>query len=255
MTLLQGIIIGILQGLTGAWPLSADGHLLVANYFFGFETNLGLGFILQAAMILAVLICYAKEIWWGIRHPKWRYCGYYLIAALPILIVRCLQFLFFPSDGRLIWIVPVLFVANGVFLIVAGNYQKRRGNGSLSLTGAAFIGLVQLISFLPGLSSLTVVLFAALFWGLGREEAVRFSFLVTLPVNFILLILQVLNMFRNTGAVTLPLPELYGGIAALAAATWGVYSFKKSGLRNLGFFALYCFGGALVLFVLLILGL
>ncbi len=255
MSLMESIVIGAIQGLTEVWPVSADGHLLIINYFFGFQSPLGLGFILRAALILAVVAGFAREIWHGIRNPNWKHFSYYLIAAIPFLLVQALQALFFPAVLDLIWLVAPLLVANGVLLVVGDGFQKRKETGDVTYWGAIFVGLVQVFAVLPGLSPLALALFATLIWGLRREEAVKFAFLVSLPVNILVLGFQMLDLYRHKGTIPLSMEELAGGIAAFIAATLGIYFFKKLALHKLTHFAIYCISVAILLFILLILGL
>ncbi len=255
MTLLESIITGILQGISAMWPISADGHLAMVNYFFGFSSPLGLGFILQAALVLAVCIGFAKEIWQSLRHPNWVHFSYYAIVAVPFLALLLIEAYNFPQYyNNVIWLVPLLLVGNGVLLIVADGFQKRKETGELTYWGAIFISLVQLLAILPGLSHLGLVLFAALVWGFKREEAVKFAFLVSLPINLMILLGRLFVVYRQDSVISLSVEEIAGGIAAFVAATFAVFFFKKLALHKLTGYAVYCFGIAAVLMVLLFLG-
>jgi len=210
MSILQSIILGIIQGLTEFVPISSSGHLVLVRDVLGWpDSGLGFDVILHLGTLLAVLIYFRKE--W-IRLIKSFFLAVYslakpkaadsyneedrnliimiIIATIPAGLVGLmfggiLNFMF----RSIPWVVSFLFIT--AFLMIGAEmrrgkkyntYQKHRSIKEISFWDAAAIGIAQAIAVLPGISRSGATIGAGFFRGLKRSSAAKFSFLLSAPI-------------------------------------------------------------------------
>ena len=193
MSLIQSIVLGIVQGLTEFLPVSSSAHLRIVPAFLGWEDP-GAAFtaVCQLGTEAAVLIYFRHELWailtkW-LRGPR-RYedpdvrLGWFLIiATIPIGI---LGFIFrdqIETGARNLWLIGTVLI---VFALVLG-YADRAGRHErhieqLSPRDGVLIGLAQSLSLIPGVSRSGATMSAGLLLGLERPAAARFAFLLAVP--------------------------------------------------------------------------
>ena len=185
MTIIQALILGVIQGLTEFLPISSSGHLLLFENIFGLNSG-GLFFnvLLHFASLIAVLIIFWKDIVDIIKKPFGERMRVILLATIPTVLIALiinygidefklnmfLGFGFFISS-LLILITSILKTKNKIprYLIV----DKKR---------AIIIGLVQGIAVLPGISRSGSTICSGLLLGVEREECAKFSFIISIPV-------------------------------------------------------------------------
>ena len=193
--LLQGAVLGFLQGLTEFLPISSSAHLIVMPWGLGWSP-LGLRFdvVLHLGTLLSVLIYFRKDWWRLVRHYTTPLRGGQRQPAEPLSLALILGTLpsvllggfFFPLVEEYLRGPLVAAAALALFgLILFG--ADRRGKKDRSLEGirwqdALLVGVAQALAFIPGVSRSGVTVSAALLLGLKRPEAARFSFLLSAPV-------------------------------------------------------------------------
>ncbi len=188
MTVLDSIILGIVEGFTEFLPISSTGHLIVISSFLGLEqTNAHKTFevAIQLGSILAVLFLFAKRLL--VDKMLWVKI---IIAFLPTAIFG---FLFYKTIKSLFGMesVAIMLIIGGfIFLIV--EYFRRNHDDSkdktindLSIKEALTIGLFQSLSMVPGTSRSGATMIGGLFAGLSRKSAAEFSFLLAIPTMFV----------------------------------------------------------------------
>ena len=80
----EGILLGIIQGLTEFLPVSSSGHLTIVSYFLNAkDAGLTFDILLHFATLISVIICYRKDLWELIKHPFQKYVGLIIIASIP----------------------------------------------------------------------------------------------------------------------------------------------------------------------------
>lgn len=223
--LLQAIFLGMVQGLTEFLPVSSSGHLLLAQYFLGFDQKtFGLSF--DAALHLGTL---AAVVWFFRRdlarlavafarsiprpdfsQPEQRLSYLILVSTVPGALLGFFFEGFFQSAVRSPWIVAInLAVVGALFLIAEAAGKRSRKIFTLRFPEAVGIGLAQAAALVPGVSRSGATITIGLFLGLRREEAARFSFLMGVPII--------------AGAGSLSLAEVVGaGISGHEALLFGV---------------------------------
>jgi undecaprenyl-diphosphatase len=196
---LEAILLGVVQGLTEFLPVSSSGHLLLGQYFLGLDQDrFGLPFdaAIHTGTVLAVisffwrdLLRMARALLISLRSPDFadpdqRMAYLILVATVPAGIIGFLFEDFFASAVRSPWVVVNNLVLVGV-LFIAGEAvgRKSRQASKLTFLEAVGIGLAQVTALVPGVSRSGATITLGLFLGLRREEAARFSFLMSVPIT------------------------------------------------------------------------
>ncbi|MTI22070.1 undecaprenyl-diphosphate phosphatase [Fulvivirga sp. RKSG066] len=253
MTLIEAIILGIIQGLTEFLPVSSSGHLELGAIVLGLETsnNLLFSIIVHAATALSTIVVFRKEILTLIKDLfafKWNESTEYIakiaVSMIPVFIVG----VFFEDkvealfSGQILLVSSMLFVT-GLLLLIS-HYTKPK-DGSVTFGKSIIIGLAQAIAIMPGISRSGSTITTALFLGVDRSKAARFSFLMVLPPILgaaLLKTLELMDSGTTLGSNISTLALIAGFIAAfvagLLACTWMIRLVRKG---KLVYFAIYCF--------------
>lgn len=251
MTWIEALILGLLQGLTEFLPVSSSGHLELGSVLFGLknpEEYFTFNIFVHGATLLSVVVVFRHDIGGLIRNLfrfEWnaetRFVLLLLASAIPVGIVGLLfedqVVALFQGRTTLIGFMLLITAALLMFTKIAPKNDK-----DITLKSALLMGIAQTIAILPGISRSGATISTALYLGIERGKAIRFSFLMVLiPVfgaNF-------LKIVRLSAGESLPLPEtfplLVGTLAAflagLAACSWMLNIVRKG---NIAWFAVYC---------------
>ncbi len=187
---IQAFILGLVQGLTEFLPVSSSGHLILFKKLFGLNVEkFGLNFdiAVHVATLLAVFIVFRKAIWALIRHPFQKTVLWLVLATIPAGLVGI--FLNDPIEeiSQSGGFLGICFLITAGVLFFSEWMAKRcnRGQGEiedLTWWKAGCIGLAQGVAVLPGISRSGSTLSASLIAGLGKSQAIQFSFLMSIPV-------------------------------------------------------------------------
>lgn len=181
VTLIQAIILSVIQGITEWFPISSSGHLALAQYYFGFQ-NVSYDVFLHFAGIFAVLFVFKREILniFSFNKESIAFVKLLIIALIPAGIVGFLLsdwIEWFFSDMRFL---GVFFILSGI-IIYSTKYSIEK-KSEINNLDALFIGLIQAIAVLPGISRSGSTISAGLYRGLSKRVAIRFSFLMSIPL-------------------------------------------------------------------------
>ena len=198
MDYIYSIILAIVQAVTEFLPISSSGHLVILHQVLKSDLLGSLTFdvILHAGTLLAVVIYFwrdivamAKGFFRTVARRKIspdiaEQLPYWLIiGTLPALLVGYFFDSLIEQFFRSLWWVILMLIAGGVLFIVFERFSaKKRNLAGMSFADAFLIGLAQALAFIPGTSRSGVTILAGLGLGFKREEAARFSFLLSLPV-------------------------------------------------------------------------
>ncbi|MDD2888789.1 MAG: undecaprenyl-diphosphate phosphatase [Aliarcobacter sp.] len=185
MTVLDSIILGIVEGFTEFLPISSTGHMIVVSEFLGLEqTNINKAFevIIQFAAILAVILTYPSKF--TFKHiDLWTKV---LVAFLPI---AALGFIFSKQVKAMfsIEIVAWMFIIGGIIFLIVEKFYKEETTHTLDVENvtykqAAWIGFAQIFALIPGTSRAGASIIGAMLVGLNRKTSAEFSFLLAFPV-------------------------------------------------------------------------
>jgi undecaprenyl-diphosphatase len=184
MTIIQAIIIAIVEGLTEFLPVSSTGHMILTSSILGVENDAFLKTFeisIQLGAILAIVIMYIKRFFKSFEIYK------KLIAAfIPTALVGFLAYGFIKEYLFNPLIVSVTLILGGIILILinrkmVSQVSEFKEVEDVPLKNAFFIGLIQCLSMIPGVSRAAATIVGGTFNGFNKKQAMEFSFLLAVP--------------------------------------------------------------------------
>lgn len=248
ISFLHAILLGIVQGITEFLPVSSSGHLVIIPALFGipkppltFDVLLHLGTGLAVAAVFKdELLTLVKGICKG-EKAALRLAGGLVVGTIPAVAAGFLL----RDQVEKVFGVPVF---SGVFLLVtafllwlADRYDGDKDYQSLGWGGALLVGLFQALALLPGVSRSGATITAGRAWGLSRQEAARFSFLLSLPIIFGAGLYEALPLLTGETPLELTSPYLAGTLVAAVSGFLVIrYFLGYLGRGRLRPFMIYC---------------
>ena len=273
LELLQAVLLGVVQGLTEFLPVSSSGHLLLGQYFLGLDQDrFGLSF--DVALHMGTLLSVVSYFWRDLLRMALAFfrsfvsrdltndadqrMAYLIIAStVPAALIGFFLEDFFEGETvRSPWVVVFNFVLIGALFIVGEVVGTRtRRADKLGFGEAVGIGFAQAAALVPGVSRSGATMTLGLFLGLRREEAARFSFLMSVPIIAGAGGLKVGEVISNGMSLSQTLLFVVGFVTS-AAVGYVTIRFLLNYLTNhsLRAFAFYRFAVAGVVTVLLLIG-
>ncbi len=269
MTLLQTIIIAIVEGLTEFLPVSSTGHMLIAENLLGVQNSAfvrAFTIIIQFGAILSVVVLYWNRFfrldhtpapagstpWQKIKH-KWYFYWVLLVAFVPTAIIGLvvkksgmIDFMLNPANA--IWIVPVMLVIGGIFMLFCDRiFNKGREENQVTERRAFWIGLIQCFSMIPGTSRSMATIVGGMCQKLTRRRAAEFSFFLAVPTMAAATGLDLIELFVGDDAVggswatsenliLLAVGCVVAFIVAIIAMKWFVDFLAKYGFKAFGWY-------------------
>lgn len=179
MTYLEVVILAFIEGLTEFIPVSSTGHLILTNAFLKMQpTDYAKAFdvIIQFGAILAVIYLYKDKL-------KWNY-AYYKSVTLAFIPTAIIGFLLKNKIDLLLEstaVVGASLILGGFVLIGIDSWFKTRPIKELNDKSSIMIGIIQSIAMIPGVSRSAATIIGGQFFGLSREKAAEFSFILAIP--------------------------------------------------------------------------
>ena len=173
------IFIGFIQGITEFLPVSSSGHVVLFGSLFDLDNLLLISIVAHIGTLFAVLYCYRSKIWNLIKSPKNKTNIHLIIATIPTIIIVLLFNAFLEdnfSTKTLVW----GFLISAILLIIAD--LKKDGVNPINKKSALYMGLSQGCALLPGISRSGSTLVCGLLVGVDKQEALDFSFLMSIPI-------------------------------------------------------------------------
>lgn len=268
MTLIESLILGVVQGATEFLPVSSSGHLVLAEAVMKLRTP---GVIWEVALhlgtLLAVVVLFRRDIrdiiadWcagmsdWAAKKRPWREAwnarrdfrmGWYIIlgsvpAALGGLTVNHAIEELFKSPLA----TALMLFVTGEILWLTRPHSLARQQGRFTAGDGLLVGLAQCVALIPGISRSGSTISAGLMLGIERGEAARFSFLLSIPV---ILGAAVLESRKVTALPDGEWAVLLAGVLAAAVTGYVALLFLMRVVRaaRLHWFAWYCWGMGVV---------
>ncbi len=277
MTLIQTIIISIVEGLTEALPISSTGHMIITQHLLGVPQNdmfvHSFTFIIQFAAILSVVLLYWKRFFRLNTSPapegsnalqillhKFRFYWLLIVGVIPAVIIGFAA----KKSGLLdwfldsVWVVAVMLVVGGVFMLFCDKLFNSKDNekNEVDEHRAFKIGLFQCLSVIPGVSRSMATIVGGMASGLSRKRSAEFSFFLAVPTMAGATLLDVLDLLKDdaTWATGHNVFLLLVGCAvsfvvALFAMKWFVAFLTKYGFKAFGWYRIIV--GGIILIMLL----
>lgn len=261
MSLLQAIVLGITQGITEFLPISSDGHLILVPALLGWS-RFGLGFdvVLHAGTLLATIAYFRHDLGRllaGVfsraeQRAADRRLGWFVIAATVPSVAIALAFeplverVETLSMSTQVTIVGVFLLVTAALLAGAEVLARRAATKidsaeALSLRQALLVGFAQGFAVAPGLSRSGTTIATGVALGMRRDEAARFSFLLSVPIVGAATAKKVLLDVMLGGASLPPALPLVAGIITTAVVGYGAIALLLPYVRrhSLAVFAIY----------------
>lgn len=281
MTLLQTIIIAIVEGLTEFLPVSSTGHMLIAENLLGVQNSdfvRAFTVIIQFGAILSVVVLYwnrffrlnhtpvpaGSTAWQRLKH-KFSFYWLLLVAFVPTAVIGFV--IKKPVVDRLlnpevaIWVVPVMLVLGGIFMLFCDAiFNKGRDENEVTEKRAFRIGVIQCVSMVPGVSRSMATIVGGMSQKLTRKRAAEFSFFLAVPTMAAATGLDLLELFVGNEAVggswataenliLLLVGCVVAFAVALLAMKWFVSFLTKYGFKLFGWYRIVV--GIVILLLLL----
>ncbi len=199
MDYIDAIILGIVEGLTEFLPVSSTGHLTIVEKALGLKVNdpaiTAYTAVIQMGAIVAVLAYFRTDIWriaaaWfkGLFRPEYRghfdhrFGWYIIVGSIPIGIVGFLgKDVISGSLRSLWWVGAALVLWSAVMVYAERTGPQKKGERDLTMADSIFVGLLQCVALVPGVSRSGATISAGLVRGLDRVTATRLSFFLSIP--------------------------------------------------------------------------
>ncbi|MEA5058034.1 MAG: undecaprenyl-diphosphate phosphatase [Anaerotignum propionicum] len=255
MQIIEAIVLGLIQGLTEFLPVSSSGHLVLLQNLFGMhEATQAFTILLHVATLIAVFVYYWKDIWALICHPFQRTTALLIAGTIPTVIIALLFNDTFDSIFGSGKFIGFNFIFTGCILLYADSRKGgRKKIRNMSIFDSLVVGLMQGVAILPAVSRSGMTISACLGRNMDRENAARFSFLLSIPAILGGMVLTIKDMI--TGKVVLTeaiglIPMIAGFIVAAISGYFAI-RFMVSVIKNgkLKWFSVYVFilGSILIL--------
>lgn len=253
MSLLEAIVLGIIQGLTEFLPVSSSGHLELAKALFGqtlmADESMLFTIVLHGATALSTIVVFWKEIiqiFKGLFQFKWneetQFAALIVASMVPVFFVGILlkDYIELMFEGNIL-LVGCSLIFTAILLYTTTRIPEQSG-GKVTFKKAFIIGIAQAVAVLPGVSRSGSTISIALLTGVGRTQAAKFSFLMVLPVIFGAMLLEAKDFIEAGETVAMGTGVLIAGfvsafIAGVFACRWMIKIVQNS---KLDYFAYYC---------------
>ena len=255
MSLIESIVLGLLQGITEFLPVSSSGHLTLFGRIFQVDeaAMLSLTTLLHMGTLMAVLFVMRQEILTILKDLFGKKTWLLVVATIPAVLAALLlgDYLDELFGGAYL---GVSFLLTGLILLLSLLAKKSaRPREELTMTDALSAGIGQAIAILPGVSRSGTTLTTLLLRGVEQKSAIRFSFLMSIPAILGGFVLDLKDLFSGSGSAIsmLGAGPIIVGILAAAFSGWLAMEFMIRKLTRRGMVICAAYVIALGLFVLL----
>ena len=208
--MLNEIAMSIIQAATEFLPISSDGHLALYSNLFS-QPSLFFITFLHIASLLAVIIFTRKEIKFLLSfkketHKLWLYI---IIATIPGALVGFLAKDLIEQAFSSLLVTGIGFLFTGtIILFTKLKIKENKKQTKINSKNSFFIGLMQSLALLPGVSRSGMTISSALFSGIEKEKAVKFSFLLFIPLAIGAFSLEMFDYYKNNIPINIPIITL-----------------------------------------------
>lgn len=247
MSVLEAILLGLIQGLAEFLPVSSSGHLLLAQQIFGLQdTPLFFSVMLHIGTLVAVCIVLRRELAAIFRKPFSKFTLMLVLATVPTVIIA-LIFKLVLNDAFEGAYLGFGFMVTGVVLYCMDFFPEgTRELYQINARDAITMGVAQGLGTLPGISRSGITIAGGSITGLTRDALARFSFLMSIPAILGALVLDLFNVdfaaiSTGTAGITWPtvlIGTAVAGISGFFAVKWLLKLITTKSLRP---FAYYTF--------------
>jgi undecaprenyl-diphosphatase len=248
MDIFQSIFLGILQGFGEFLPISSTAHLILAPYFFGWpDPGLSFDVALHLGTLVAVILFFWRDLADILKsgsnsilktNYKPKTNNYepnifwlLLTASIPGFIFGFFLDDFAEREFRNPLLIAGMLSFVGLILFLADKYTSHKKNmKSMTIKDAAIIGISQAVAIIPGVSRSGITISAGLARGFSREQAARFSFLLSVPIIMGAVVLKLPEMFASEISV-----QIVAGVLAAALSGYLAIKYMLKFIQKVGY--------------------
>ncbi len=223
MEILALFFLGLVQGLTEFLPVSSSGHLVLFSKLFGIEESLFVSIILHCATLLSILLVFWKDVWQMLRHPFSKETTMLVTATIPTCVI-CLILMPIIKMSFSGMLLPVCFLVSAVLLLLSESASKKKPMKELSYKSAFLIGVAQGFAVFPGVSRSGTTISAGLFSGNKKEDVTKFSFLMSVPIILLSLLMEVFEIVMGKEVIKVSIVGLV--LSFVTAFATGIFAIK-----------------------------
>lgn len=238
MSIIEAIIIAIVEGITEFLPVSSTGHMIITQELLGMEID---DFVkaftvnIQFGAILSVVVLYWKRFFQTLQF-------YYklFVAFIPAAVIGFLAGDFIDSMLENVAVVAVMLVLGGVVLLFVDKwFNKPAADQTITYPTAFKIGLFQCIAMIPGVSRSAATIIGGMTQKLDRKTAAEFSFFLAVPTMFAAAGYKLLQNYQTITADNIDI-LIIGNVVAFVVAMIAIKTFisflTKYGFKVFGYY-------------------
>jgi undecaprenyl-diphosphatase len=247
MSIIQAIIIAIVEGITEFLPVSSTGHMVITSSIMGIEADPFVKLyevVIQLGAILSVVVLYWKKFF---DFKKLSFYTKLIIAVIPALIVGALLKKHIDKMLESPVVIALVLFLGGIVLLFVDNWFKKPAidkEGNISNKNAFVIGCFQVLSVLfPGLSRSAATIIGGMQQKLTRRLAAEFSFFLAVPTMLAASAKSLLDVYKETPEVlntsnlgTLIIGSVIAFIVALLSIKFFIGYLQKHGFKLFGYY-------------------
>ena len=201
MDFVQILILSIIQGVTEFLPISSQSHLILTSKLLGMsDQGLSFDIALHAGSLMAILIYYRKEVTkiMSISDEGIQYLKLIIIGSIPLPIIGLLFVDIVSENLRTINTIAFMTIVFALLLYFAErrNHENENSFATLSFFTIIFIGFMQTLAIMPGVSRSGIVITAALLLNYSREDSIKIAFLLSIPAIFMATVYQSMQLYE-----------------------------------------------------------
>lgn len=254
MSLIETIIIAIVEGLTEFLPVSSTGHMIIVQNLLGIASS---DFVkvftvnIQFGAILSVVVLYWKRFFQSADFYRML-----LIAFLPAAVIGFLAGDFIDSLLENIWVVAIMLIVGGVLMLFVDSwFAKTDDDQEITWKRALKIGFFQCIAMIPGVSRSMATIVGGMSTKLNRKNAAEFSFFLAVPTMAAAAGYKLLQLIKDPSSsniltenlTTLLIGNMVAFIVAMAAIKFFIGFLTKYGFKAFGYYRIVIGGIILIL--------
>nr|WP_314438201.1 undecaprenyl-diphosphate phosphatase [uncultured Porphyromonas sp.] len=271
MTILQSLILAIVEGLTEFLPVSSTGHMILTEGILGMQSTPYLKaftVMIQFGAILSVLVYYFRRFlpfpMFGLKPDSstslggWSLYGLMILGCIPAAVLGLLFNDYIDTLLGSTWVVLVMLFLGGILMLYIDRLFPEHGERQLKPKNALIIGLFQCLAMIPGVSRSMATIVGGMQQGLTRRQAAEFSFFLAIPTMAGATLLKGYKLYKELGVEvfrdnwdTLLVGNVVAFLVALLAIKFFIGFVSKYGFR---FFGYYRIALALIVALALLLG-
>jgi undecaprenyl-diphosphatase len=247
MSIVEALTLALIQGLTEFLPISSSGHLILTPVLFGWpDQGLGFDIAVHLGTLGAVVVYFRRDLVAMARgvlvadSPDGRLGRQLLLASVPLGLAGYLSADLVATTLRTPAVIAAASAGFGILLFAADRWRRGSlGERELGLGQVMLIGLGQVLALIPGTSRSGITMTVALWLGLSREAAGRFSFLLAIPAIGMAAVYQIVQFARAPETLDWQALVLATAVAAATALVAVALFLRLIGKIGMGVFAVY----------------